>query len=387
MAPYSTLAEHPSFQKEAFQHLSQLPDDLGVPILIKRLAEAEAALKGNQPPPLPQPEMWKILNALAAALARSGSAAARRALLDHALTPQPRNGDSLARLRELAATDLAADREALARLLGALRDFEPRKVLGFVVGRNEEALSHVVRALASTTAPEARQALAELAARYPDRDFGQLAAEAPEIAAGEPAAGGEETAPSIAVEPRRVALAGDLEVFGLPGLLQSLQQSEATGTLVLRDPRGQPFAEMTLARGRLAGCRAGRLTDKAAFYQVFELPVPGTFEFTRSEPATSGGQELDLMGLLMEAMRRYDELQRARAVVPDDAYLHAGEARPTAPSGESEGELVRQVWMGARGGAYARQCEEGAPVDAYRVRALLVYWLEEGLLVIATAPP
>ena len=387
VAPFSALAAHPSLQKESFQLLALLPDELGVPTLIKRLAEAEAALQGSQPPPPPLADMWRMLNGLGGALARSGSAAARAALLDHALAPPPRTGDALARLRELGAFDLTGDRRALTRLLAALRDLEPRKVLGFVVGRNDEALGHVARALASTTAPEARRALAELAARFPDRDFGRPPAGALEVTAAEAAADDVETAGSIVVEAQRAALAGDLEVFGLPGLLQSLQQSAATGTLLLRDTGGQPFAEMSLAAGRLAGCRTGRLTDQAAFYQVFEAPRPGTFEFTRAEPSAAGAKELDLVGMLMEAMRRYDELQRVRAVVPDDLLLRAGKARPTAPSGESDGELVRSIWLRVRGGADARQCEQAAPVDAYRVRTLLAHWLEEGALVVAAAPP
>jgi hypothetical protein len=386
-APFSTLGSHPSMQRETFHLLSQLPGELGVPTLIHRLGEAVAALRAN-PPPRPVEEIWKILNALAAALARSGSPAARRALLDHALT-QRYAGDSLARLRELAWTDLAADREALGRLLGALRDVEPKRVLGFQVGGSEEAISHLVRALASTTAPEARAALAGLAERFPDRDFGRLAAGA--AATGprppEPEADDEEIGPPpIAVEPRRAALSGDLEIFGLPGLLQSLEQSEASGSMVLRDARGEVFSRLRLVQGRLRDCRTGRLADRAAFYQIFEVPIAGSFEFTRGEPDAAGGPSLDLMALLMEGMRRYDDLQRIRAVVPDGAYLRAGEVRPTAPAEESDGELVRLVWTRARGGALTREIEAAAPVDAYRVRTLLAHWLEEGALVMEPAP-
>jgi len=85
-------------------------------------------------------------------------------------------------------------------------------------------------------------------------------------------------------------------------------------------------------------------------------------------------------------MRRHDELRRARALVPDDALLRAGGARPTAPETERDGELVRTVWARVRGGARARDCDEVAPVDLYRIRTLLAHWVCEGALEIAPEP-
>ena len=396
VGPFSTLGQHPSFQRETITLLGSLPGGAGAPLLVQRLAEAERALEGTAPPPHELQEMWKLLNALAAALARSGAPAARRALVEHALALRPRAGDSAARLRELAGIDLAGDPEVVERLLGALRSLLPVKLLGFVVARNEETLKHVVRALSATSTPAVRRALAEAAERFPDREFGRLAAGG---------AGSEEVAPAAASEseaveepllrppPVRTALAGDLEIFGLPGLLQSLQQSEASGRLLVRDGLGREHAVFELAGGTLAECRCGRLTGEAAFYQVFEIPLPGTFEFARGGAAAAPGRpRLDLMALLMEAMRRYDELQRTRALVPDRAQLRAGDGRPSAPAGEVDGELVRQLWTRVRAGTSAAECEAEAGVDSFRVRAILAHWLEEGALGLegaagSSAPP
>jgi hypothetical protein len=393
VAPFSTIGNHPSFQREVYVFLAMLPGGHGATTLVQRLADLERAL-ASPTPPYDEAEMTRLLNALAAALARCGSLTARRALVEHALAPGPRAADSAARLRELSTFDLSGDREVLALLLGAIRTHEPVKVLGFSLRRNEETLTHVVRALAATSDSEVRRVLSGLAAKYPDRAFGRAAAGEVEPAAEVPAARDEEPE-LIEFEPApppvktaatpKASLTGDLEVFGLPGLLQSLQQSEVSGRLTLRDAAGAERAVFEIAGGRLGSCRCGRLRGEAAFYQVFELPAPGTFELVRTPVAVPEGERLELMGLLLEAMRRYDELRRARALVPDEARLRAGDSKPTAPPEEADGELLQQVWAQVRAGATAAQCEQSVAVDSFRVRTLLAHWIDEGAVRIENA--
>lgn len=401
VAPFSTLAVHPSFQKETFQVLAGAGEP-GALLLARRLAEAERALESPVPPALPVSEVWKVMSAITAALVRGGTATGRRVVVEHGLARRPRSGETLARLRDLGGVDLSADRELVARLLTTLRELTPRKVLGIVVGRRPEELAQVARALAGTAAPEVREVLAELAERYPDLDLartetviaGEGAEPEAELAAlapgggAEPRGGSEETrAASFVPEPPRASLSGDLEVFGLPGLLQNLQQSESSGRLLLRDPQGQEVAWLLLDRGRLADCRSGELVGTAAFFQVFEVPCSGSFEFARVDRAPAGREApREMMGLLMEAMRRYDELQRLRALVPDGARLRPGEAKPTSPEEEDDGDLVRQVWTRVRGGATPRDCEAAVATDAYRVRTLLAHWIEQGALTLEEPP-
>lgn len=391
VGPFSSLGWHPSFQKEAFLLLAGLPGAVGLPLLVQRLGEAERAAAAPAPP-RPREELAKVFQALAGALVRCGSPEARRVLLDHAFARRPGTADSLARLRELGSVDLAGDPPALARLLDALHELAPRRLLGFTVGRREEELAHVVAALAATSAPEAREALAELAARFPETAFGRLAASGVRTPGAEEEEEEEEgggVVPAPAPQPPRASLTGDLDLFGLPGLLQSLQQTEATGRLVIRDEPGRIAAELHLSGGRLADCRSGRLAGEAAFYQLLELPFPGSFEFTRGTPgpALPAGGLRDLFGLLLESMRRHDELRRARALVPDEALLRPGPARPTGPEGEQDGELVRAVWTRVRGGARAADCDDAAPVDLYRIRTLLAHWVAEGALEIDPGIP
>ena len=92
------------------------------------------------------------------------------------------------------------------------------------------------------------------------------------------------------------------------------------------------------------------------------------------------------MGLLLEGMRRYDELQRLRVVVPDNLLLRPGAAKPTPPEDETDGDFMRQVWERVRnGGARAEDCEAAFAVDSYRVRSLLAHWLETGAAAVAAA--
>jgi len=395
--PFSSLEHHPSFQREAMTLLAQLPGGIGAPLLIQRLGELERALEAGDTVTDPT-ELWKVLNSLAAALVRSGAPSARRALVEHAFAQRPKSGDTMSRLRELASVDLSSDRDVLARLVESARSLQPVKLLGFLVSRNEESLVHVVRALNSTTAPEARRALRDLAEKFPDREFGRVATAGLQQSAdtvGDPtlARPSEEIVEPMGMpdEPEpptaRASLSGDLEVFGLPGLLQSLEQSEASGRLSLRMPSGKERARLELAGGRLSQCSFGPLSGESAFYQIFEVPSPGTFEFSRGTPASgSPGIHMPLMGLLMEAMRRFDEFQRLRALLPDHALVTSGDNRPTAPPEEGDGELVRRAWTEVRRGSTVAECEAATAVDSYRARSLLAHWLEEGAIQVDLGP-
>lgn len=388
VGPFSALSMPVPLQKETFLLLAQAHDERAAAVLVRRLAEAERALEAT-PPPHPAAEISKLLNTLAVALARSGSATAHRALIAHGLSRRPRWGDTLARLRELASVDLSGDWDCVQRLLDALEELAPRRLLGFVVGRGASELEDVARALTSTQAPDVRAALQRLAERYPDLDLSP----APEgaTAAGETVAGddeGEETAVQVPFESEaeRALLSGDLELFGLPELLQSLHHSNSSGALELRGAEGASLARIELRRGRIADCRVGRLRGAEAFYQLFEATAARSFEFVRSDGAPVGEAEgLSVTPLLMEAMRRYDELQRAAALVPDYAFVRAGASKPTVPEEESDGELVREIWRRVRAGSTTRECESAVAVDRYRVRRLLAHWLEEGALVVETS--
>jgi hypothetical protein len=282
----------------------------------------------------------------------------------------------MARLSELGGQDLREDPELVGRLVGIVRSNLPVKVLGLVLHQKDQNAVRAIEALAGTPSPEVRAALEEVVTRFPEKDVGKAASRA--------LAGFRKAAPAEAAP--AASLTGDLEVFGLPALLQSLSDSSHAGVLSLADSRGQPVGTIRIKSGKLRSCRAGALSGKEALYQLLERPAPGSFQFVRSDApdpeASATGTLLDFMPIVLEGMRRNDELRAASALVPDDARLAATEVRATPHPGESDGMLTKTLWTRVARGASPRECEAEIATDAYRIRRLLAHWVESGALKV-----
>jgi hypothetical protein len=379
VVPYSRLDVHPALHREVFALLGQLPRGLGAPLLIERLRDADRGA-GAGAATLDPAEWNRSLSALASALARTGDPTARRALFEHGATAGPRSPEAAARWRELGRLDLSDDPELMDRMLAELRAHLPVKVLGVAVARGEPLVEHLVRALAGTRAPAVLETFGELAARFPDRPFGRAAAE---LAAAP--AGGSAGAPSGARSTlARSAATPAAALAELSTLLQDLEASAATGRLTIRDSKGEERAVVELVTGAVAACRCGALVDEAAFHRLFEQPLAGRFELAAAAaPPADAGPGRGATALLREARRRRDELGYARALVPDDAAFAGGPNRPTAPSGETDADLMRRLWASLREGASPAACEEALGVGSLRVRRILAHWRVEGALRMA----
>jgi len=116
---------------------------------------------------------------------------------------------------------------------------------------------------------------------------------------------------------------GKLSMISLVDLVQTLQQSRRTGTLVL-NYYGQQ-ARLGFKNGTLFTAVAGEQKGDEAFYKVVCWP-DGDFCFEQTEPELKDDEkvETDSMGLLMEGMRRMDEAKSAQAKQVD------GQAQPTS---------------------------------------------------------
>ena len=331
--------------REALGGLSQIKHPKAEQALIARLDEIEAALERQGEGERPE-ELRGFLDRAASGLARQGSPTALRALFKHAFKRRPIFGDTLARLEELGTRDLSVDPELLDSLLKALKREVPIKVLGFVMAKNREAVS-ILNSFEALKLPAKKK----------------------------------ESQPAIS---------GDLELFGLPNLLQSLADSSATGTLTLRDRQEQVCATIELRTGSVQACRQGALAGETAFYQLFEMPIPGTFVFETDEAAAVGAARpplFDVQSGLLEALRRYDEFQLARTLAPDDAALKPTGKKPTAMEGETDVAFLRELWGKAAAGMSPRKCEIELATDSYRVRRLFAHWLETGALEPASGGP
>ncbi len=392
----SAISNPAPLVREALIDLGLRKTDMAEVTLRQRLNEIEAALESPAGGPHEPTELWRMAGLVTGGLARLGTLSARRTVVEHGLKQKPQLGDTLARLADLGGSDLSADPALVERLLAALRALLPMRVLGVRVRGGEEAPLHIARALASTRSPAVRAVFEDIDRRFPDHGFAQ-AARAAIVAwdsgvalpapAGPATPSPEDEPPPVAAAPVTIGLSGDLEVFGMPELLQTLGQMAASGRLALRDRKGGTVGDLYLREGNIVAGRVGALRLPDAFYQLLEAPTPGTFEFVRQAPeSVVVERQSDVMALLMEGMRRYDELQRARALVPDHAFIGPTGARPSPFPEESDGAFIRDVWTRVKDGTTPIQIEQAVPADSYRVRALLGHWLTQGAVEIRQAP-
>jgi len=319
-----------------------------------------------------------LLDRVIFALAHYGTPKAWGRVVKHGTNPLEGLGDTTARLSYLSGQDLTSDKESVSILIQFLKSKMPRKLFGMTIQKNEMPLLHTIKALSSTPAPVVRQTFEEIAAQFPETKFGRAAADAlKEFASSEKS--------QIAAE--RV-LTGDLELFGLPDLLRQLHQLQASGLLTLKDEKGNAIGTVAVRAGRMQRCGFGRLEGNAAAYQLLERPFPGSFFFQgQKEPAVGEPADPeampDLITILNEGMRRHDQLQRARSIVPDFALLRLKNPGSAPPVAETDAELSAHIWRKLAAGASTEECETACTADSYRIRTILARWHEEGLLVVS----
>ena len=345
--------------------------------------ETMLAAKPDEAPYEPK-DLRILLDRVAATMARLPSQKVRRALIAHAGKRQVYLGDTMARLADLGTQNLSDDPGTVDELLGIIKTNLPFKLLGVTLRQNDQNLVHSVEALAGTPLPTVRRALEDVASRFSAQDAGKAAARA--LAAFDKAPTVVEAA-AAAAEAASASLQGDLEVFGLPSLLQSLADSAASGSLTLRGPKGgEMFAMLTLREGKLQECQRGHLVGEDAFYQLLEKPCQGQFAFVKGSIAAKAGvTPREILPLTLEAMRRYDEFQEAAALVPDDMPLESTSVKPTPYPSEKDGTFLQALWERAIQGGTPTEIEEAVAADSYRIRRVLAHWVAQGALKIRAA--
>lgn len=371
---FSELTNPHLVVREAISALGQAKHERAEQVLTARLQEIEQLLTRGETRTHNAADLTLLLNRVVSALAGLGTPSAFRTIVDHSLTRKRALGDTMARLEVLAGQDLSGDRHLVARLVDSLRSEIPMRVLGFVVQQKQRNLGHLIQALSGTPAPAVREALEEIVQRFPDRDFATGASEVL-------ASFGASSAPAQALAE---SLSGDVELFGLPNLLQTVAESRLTGILTLADREGQVVGTVSFEAGQIRGCRTENLRGEAAFYQLFEKPVRGTFTFqSQREGWTDKEGEkslVEVVPMIVEAVRRHDEFKEARVLVPDDVRLTETRIKPTRPTTDEGTAFQQMVWRKVASGIPPGELEDALGVDAYRVRHLLAHWVEEGAL-------
>ena len=376
----SDLAAPLPLVRESLAALGQLRHQRAEQTLIARVSELEQSLLGEIALPHSPDELIGLLDSVATMLARSPSRAVRRMIFSHGCKRQAALGDTAARLTALAGQDLSNDLELVRDMLAQLQAELPVKVFGLAVTalRRSRLGEAVVEALSGTDMAETRQALSDVVARFPNHSLGQTASRV--LADFD---GRRSQAVETSAEP--VSVRGDLGVFGLPNLLQNLADSRLTGRLAVSGIDGTPLATVDLSGGMVRSASVGRLSGPTAVYDLLTRPRNGSFAFTAEQPSATPNEPTETLysvqHLLLEGMRRYDELVRATALVPDDARFTATDLGPTSPDESIPAETVTSVWTRASAGASPAECERSLTLDAYQVRRLYEHWFETGALV------
>lgn len=371
----------PYLVNEVLAYLAEARQPVAEQVLILFLKSLEEGLLAGKR------DLWEedrkrhrgYLDRTAAVLARQTGPAAWTALLDHGLKRDEVLGSTAARLADLSACDLG-QAPALAALLVAAAQAElPKGLLADLAPGAKARLTAYVTALSGTRTPEVKELMEALQVRFAGQGPGEQAARALRAWSA-----GATMVPGPAAPPD-ASLSGDLQMFVLPTVLQNLADMHATGDLTLLDEQGRRRVSLTVAGGRLRGARYGRLTGAAAVHQFLERPFKGTFAFRQeTRPTAEAAAGLAVTELILEGLRRHDELRRSSLIVPDQARLEATGQAPTAIPGEGDIDFVTALWEKAVSGATALDCESLLDVDAFRVRHGLAHWLETGALRLKT---
>jgi hypothetical protein len=141
-----------------------------------------------------------------------------------------------------------------------------------------------------------------------------------------------------------MSLEGDLNELPLASLIEMTALGSKTGLVLVYDSAGAETGRLAFRDGRLVGAACGALGPQKAFYALLAVNEGG-FRF---EPTSEIGPEqcdLPAASLLLEGMRRIDELVELRRTLPAPAYAHLvdGQARDAL-----EGRVLGYLGPGAR---------------------------------------
>ena len=124
-----------------------------------------------------------------------------------------------------------------------------------------------------------------------------------------------------------MGLKGSLAELPLPDLIEMTSLGGKSGRLTLYDEEGAVCGELAFRDGRLVGAACGELGAEKAFYALLALK-DGAFDFDPAAELDDESCDLSTASLLMEGMRRLDELRRLRGKLPAPARVRllGGEA-------------------------------------------------------------
>jgi hypothetical protein len=126
-----------------------------------------------------------------------------------------------------------------------------------------------------------------------------------------------------------MSFTGTLSELALCDLVEITTLGAKTGVLDVVYPDGAPAGRLAFRDGALVSASCGALSGARGFYALLALDE-GTFVFDpERDPGESSDGALPTRSLLMEAMRRVDEIDHLRHALPAAVHVanQAGEPR------------------------------------------------------------
>ena len=117
-----------------------------------------------------------------------------------------------------------------------------------------------------------------------------------------------------------MGLKGSLAELPLADLIEMTSLGGKSGRLTLFDEGGAMAGELAFRDGRLVGVLCGELGAEKAFYALLALKN-GAFDFDPAAELDDESCNLPIESLLLEGMRRLDELRRLRSDLPAPARV------------------------------------------------------------------
>jgi len=117
-----------------------------------------------------------------------------------------------------------------------------------------------------------------------------------------------------------MGLEGNLRELALADLIEMTSLGGKTGLLLLFGQDAALAGQLAFRDGRLVGATCGNLTAEKAFYTLLDLRE-GSFDFDPDAHLDEETCNLATASLLMEGMRRIDEIQQLRRELPAPAVV------------------------------------------------------------------
>ncbi len=181
---------------------------------------------------------------------------------------------------------------------------------------------------------------------------------------------------------------GSLKNLELPVVFQTIISARQEGILYICDQVDRPLAQMFFQGGNLISARYKNLANELAIYQIIQKKIGGKFVFKDCEirdwvdwlPQSLISKTPDM--LLIESMRRLDELAKLRAMLREDKtyYVRAQTQLDLENISEELRNIAGLVWRVLDGMTIAEQLWLLIGLDDYTIFRVLEEMYRKGLI-------